>query len=88
MDRYIAAVTKKEKKAWNRRKFWMSKIYRPFVNKETRVKLLIQWLWIEADLDSEVPKPTPLVPEIKELLLKELPPQSRRLQTLRENGIL
>jgi hypothetical protein len=66
----------------------MGKCYGKFVSKETRIKLLITWLWKEADYDNGGLKATPLVPEIKELLLKELPPQSRRLQTLRENGIL
>jgi len=72
----------------NRRNYWMGKCYGKFVSKETRVKLLIQWLWKEADFANDGLKATPLVPEIKELLLKELPPESRRLQTLRENGIL
>jgi hypothetical protein len=77
-----------QKKLDHRRQFWLKKAYRRGVSREARVKILITWLWREADYDSEVPKPTPLVPEIKELLLKELPPESRRLQTLRENGIL
>jgi hypothetical protein len=72
----------------NRRDFWIKKCYARGVSKETRVKLLIQWLWKEADFANDGLKATPLVPEIKELLLKELPPESRRLQTLRENGIL